>query len=155
MHDLPIDGNTTITGNVTVDSRILGSGHNIVFRINQTVTAPGTASVLDASSATVASTVTYAGEEVVVTVPALANGKRITVSVSGINGSLGGSASIGFLTGDVNSSRAVDITDVRAIRVRTGWLVDSTNYLFDINLSGRITSADVLGAKARQGAALP
>lgn len=155
IRDLPINGYAPIAGNVTVEPRVLGGGHNIVFRINQPVTAPGTTSVLDASSAGVPHTAAYAGDEVVVTIPALANGKRLTISISGINGSLGGTVSIGFLIGDVNSSRVVDITDVRAVKARAGWLVDSTNFHSDINLSGRITSADVLGTKARQGAALP
>ena len=127
----------------------------IVFKFNQTVISVGNVSAVDGTGATVSVTPSFANNEVIVNLASVPNGKRVTVSVSGVNGTAAATASIGFLLGDVNGSHTVDINDTRAVRARAGQAVDNVNFRYDINLTGRITASDIMAAKARSGSSLP
>ena len=152
--NLPIDRAQSIGGQVTVEPRIIGNGHAIVFGFNQPVIAAGTATVT-APSGAVSAAVAAVGNEAIVTVATLPDASRISVSLTGVNGTFNTSVAVGFLVGDVNGSRTVDALDLSAIRARSGQPVALDNFRFDITASGGITSADILAAKARPGASLP
>ena len=64
------------------------------------------------------------------------------------------SASLGFLRGDGNSSRAVTASDILAAKGRLVEAVGSTNYEYDVDLSGTFTQADVDLVKANAGVSL-
>ena len=64
-------------------------------------------------------------------------------------------ARVGFLVGDVTNNHAVNAADISAVKSRVGLTTDSTNFRFDLNASGTISSADVTDVKARSGLVMP
>ena len=98
------------------------------------------------------------GNELRVPLPAgmVPNTSRVTVSAQivapGFSNSV--SATIGFLLGDVDSTRAVDTADVSAIKSRSGQRVSPDNFRFDINTTGTINASDILATRARNGSVL-
>ena len=79
-YDLPIDTTQTIGGAVTVESRAIGSGHQIVFQFDAPVTAVGSPSAVDETGASVGTlTPLIAGSDVVVTLANVPDNKRVKV----------------------------------------------------------------------------
>ena len=154
--DIPINSTVLIGGAVSVESRTIGTGHRIVFQYNIPITSPGTATAVDVMSSPVGSAaVSAVGSEVTVTLTGIPNNKRVTVSLTNVNG-LGQtqSASIGFLIGDASNDRAVNVIDVNAVRARSGQPVTATNFRFDFDASGSINVIDVNAVRARSGTTL-
>lgn len=144
--DLPIDTSQPLNGLVTVEPRAADTGHQIVFRFNFQVTAPGTASVSPAGTAAVS----FSANEVVVNLTNIPDNQRVTVSLVNVDGVFTPSpVSLGFLLGDVSNSRAIDAADLSAIKARSGQTVSQTNYGYDLSLSGVITASDIAAIKAR------
>jgi sugar lactone lactonase YvrE len=153
-HDISIDRTTVLAGNVDVEPRAIGSGHRIVFRFNAPVTQSGSATTTTGSA--VAAINPNNTNEVIVTLTAVPDNTRLTVTLTGVNGGVSSqSASIGFLVGDVNNSRSVNATDIARLKVRQSATVDATNFRFDLNTSGAINSADITTVKARTGMTIP
>ena len=147
-----------VTDPVTVEPRNIGSGHTIVFQFNNPISVAGTVTAIDAvSSATIANvTSTASGNEVIVTLPAVPDNKRITITINGVNGIVAPmSASIGFLVGDVNNTRSVNSSDISGVKARSGQSTTAANFKFDLNASGAINSSDISAVKARSGLVLP
>jgi len=149
--DLTLDLSQPANGNVTVESRVTSSGHSLVFQFSDAVTSIESASVIPSGNATA----TYSGNEVIVALSGLTNAQRITVSLSGINGTGSAQASFGLLTGDINSSRSVNATDISGIKARSGQTVNDSNFRFDLNASGGINATDISAVKARAGLVMP
>ena len=153
--DLTIDANIAIGGAISVESRAIGSGHTIVFQFNGPVTSVGAVSSPKASSATFAIPASP-GNEVVVTLMGLLDNQRETVTLTNVNGAATNvSASMGFLVGDANNSRAVDAIDISAVKARSGQSTTALNFLFDVNASGAINSSVISAVKARLNLVLP
>lgn len=143
---------------VTVESRVIGSGHLVVFQFNNQVTLPGTATVIDAVTSTSIAGVTSAasGNELAVNIPSLGENQRVVITIDGVNGiAVPMSTRMGFLIGDVTNSRAVNASDISAIKARVGQPANLTNFRFDVNTSGNISTQDVSAVKARAGWKLP
>lgn len=155
--NLAIDYAQPIAGSVTVEPRSIGAGYVIVFQFDGPVTTVGSATTLDSNNIPI-TTATVAGaaaNEVLVTLTGVADRSRAKISLTGVNGAATvWPASIGFLVGDVNNSRAVDINDRLAVKLRSGQTTNATNFQFDVNASGKITAADILAVKAREGRVL-
>ena len=151
--DLPIDTTiATIGGNVTVEPRLVLTGHQIVFKFNSTVTSVTSASTVDSAAATGIGTpmMAFAGNEVTVTLTgAVLDNKRLTIQLTGVNGTLNPLVHVGFLVGDVNNSRSVTGTDVLQVKGRSVLPADASNFFYDINASGSITGTDILQVKGR------
>ena len=97
-----------------------------------------------------------ASSDIVVTIPTLANNKRVTVSLNGVNGTVSVfSVSLGFLLGDVNNSRSIDATDISGVRARSGQATTAVNFRFDVNASGAVNASDISTVKAHAGLTLP
>ena len=159
-YDVPIDTNVmSITGLISVEPRTIGSGHTIWFQFNNAISSPGTVNVVDGNNVTVAATPTLSGNNVIVTIPSLADNKRITISLSNVMGPNGTvtpqPVSMCFLVGDFNSSHSVNASDISAVKAQSGVLLSPSNFKFDVNASGSITPADVAAVKARAGVVLP
>ena len=73
------------------------------------------------------------GKEMVVTLTGVPDNQRVTVSLTDVNGAgVNADASMGFLVGDVNSSRTVNAGDILGVKARQGQPIDSTNFRFDL-----------------------
>ena len=149
--DLPLDTSQAVGGLVTVEPRN-GSSHDIVFQFNGPVTSPGNVSITPFGTVSASPL----GNEVLVTVTNVPDKKRVTVTLTNVNGSTPPTpVSIGFLVGDVNNSRSVNLDDVRGVKSRSGQTADAWNFKYDVNASGAINSSDVSTVKARLGLVLP
>jgi hypothetical protein len=160
--DLLIDTAPLIAGSVTVEPRIIGAGHSIVFQFNQAVTSIGSVSAVDTSGNPigVASGVINSANtnEVIVTLTGVADASRVTIAVNSVAGTGNtlnqASASMGFLVGDVNNSRSVSNTDITALKTRAGQTLNNTNFKYDVDVSGGISNTDISAAKTRVGAGI-
>lgn len=153
IFDLPID---LAPGAVTVESRLIGGGHAIVFQFNSPIALAGTATVTPVGAATASSL----GNDVMVTLTGIPDNQRVTVSLTGVSAVNGGAASasslvIGFAAGDINNTRSVNSSDIAGVKARVGQTASATNFKFDANASGSIDSSDVSVVKARSGKVLP
>ncbi len=156
--DVPITHGIALGGLVSVEPRS-STSHAIVFRMNNTVTVPGSASVVDAGGpiGSVSSPVVGADpRDVIVTLTGIPDNKRVTVTLTGVNGAFNTSASMGFLVGDINSNRAVNASDISAVKARQSLTVNNdTTALHDLIPDGAINQTDVSAAKARSGRVIP
>lgn len=151
-----IDRSQPIGGNITVEPRVIGLGHTLVFRFDNAVTSVGAATALDALMGVAGTaTVTASGNDAIVTLTSVTDNKRLTVTVTGINGSVTASAPVGFLVGDVNNTRSVTASDVSGVKARSGQITTSLNFRFDVNATGAINASDISAVKARSGMTLP
>lgn len=146
-----IDHTLPVGGALTVEPRVIGMGHTIVFTLTGPATIAGTASVAPAGMASAM----VSGNEVIVTLTGVPDNTRATVTVNGINGGLNVSASLGFLVGDVSGNRAVAAADVTAIRAVAGQTTDAANFRHDLNTTGLIGAADIAAARNRVNLTLP
>ena len=157
--DQAIDWTIPITGSVSVEPRQIGSGFNIVFQFNGPINSVGAATSLDASMAAVGTpgvpTFTPGGNEVVVPLTGVANGKRATITLNGVNGGGPFTASLAFLVGDVNGDRVVDVFDVIAVKTQSGKALGQLNFTRDLTADGSIDVFDVIAVKVKSGTTAP
>lgn len=157
IFDLPVAANIDVSGAVTVESRVIGTGgHNIVFQFDRPVNTVGGVSAKDAGLINVGvATFAIAGNDVVVTLTGVPDNKRAKITLTSVNVTGNdATASVGFLVGDVNNTRSVNSSDISGVKARSGLPADSTNFRFDVNASGAINSADISSVKARSGLSL-
>ena len=153
--DLPIDI-SLVPPNITVEPRTIGSGHSVVLQFNNIITSAGTLSVVAGAMATIGASTSFVGNDVIVSIPTLADNKRITLSLGNVNATLTPApVSMGFLIGDVNNTRSVNASDISSVKAHSGQTSNATNFKFDVNATGSISSADVSAVKARSGLMLP
>ena len=120
------------------------------------IAGPFSATVVDSSGASLGTaTASAAGTEVVVAISGVADNKRAKITVTGSNGMVIGTVSVGFLIGDINDSGSVNSADINGVKFRAGQVVDATNFKYDLNASGAIESSDISAVKARSGLVLP
>lgn len=152
--DLPID-TSLVAPNVTVEPRAIGNGHVIAFQFSGPIALAGNATVAPVGAAAT----TRSGNEVLVTLTAIPDNQRVTVSLTGVTLSSGGAenaqASIGFLVGDVNNTQSVDSIDVSLVKERAGQTVTGTDFMRDFNASGAVNASDISAVKARLYRVLP
>ncbi len=147
--NLLLDHTVAMTGAVTVEPR-QASTHLIVFTFSGSVISVG-----GATTTTGSVTTAIAGNEVRVTLSGVADAARTTVSVTGVNGSASASTAIGFLVGDLKSSRVVTAADTAAVKTNKGRTLDANNFLADIDASGAINDTDLAAVQSRAGRTLP
>ena len=152
--DLPIDYAQPLGGPVTVEPRRPGAGHEIVFRFDLPVTSIGVVTAIDSSFFPVNVTSQISGNDVIVTWAAATDNRRIRISLAAINGISSAAASVGFLMGDVNGSRAIDATDLSVVKAFSGQTTNALNFRNDMKASGTVNAANIATVKARQGVTL-
>ena len=154
-----IDRLAPLNGNITVEPRAIGSGHTLIFHFDSAVTSvTAAATALDSVLASAGTATAQAvNGDVVVILTNVADNKRLTITVNGLNGGAGSAqASLGFLIGDVSNTRAVNAADISAVKANAGSPVTTDAIAkFDLNADGSITQADVSAVKARSGLVLP
>ncbi len=153
-YSLTIDHQQPISGLVTVEPRAIGAGHTLVFHFDNAVTSvnPAATALNNAISMGTATAAVVNGD-VVVTLTNVADNRRLTLTISGLNGNNSGSgsaaASMGFMLGDVNNDRRVNAADISATKARAGRAPSAGNFVFDLNATGVVTAADIATVKAR------
>ena len=156
--DMPIDIAQAISGGVTVEPRVIGSGHSIFFRFDAAIATAGVLEVVDGANALVSASAAPSGTDVVVSIPALADNRRVTISLTGVASASGllnpPPVSMGFLVGDVNNTRSVNSSDISGVKARSGQTATAMNFKFDVNATGAISAADISAVKARSGQVL-
>ncbi|MEP7156130.1 MAG: dockerin type I domain-containing protein [Betaproteobacteria bacterium] len=155
--DLPVSLGVDATGAVSVEPRFIGTAHTLAFQFNAAIFSTGTVTATDTISGSIAGvTVVASGNDVVVTLPSLPDARRVTITLTNVNGAnVNATAAIGFLIGDVNSTGAVNAADISGIKSRLTQSVGAGNFRFDLNASGTVDSTDAQSAKTRSGRVLP
>ena len=150
--DLVIDATQPVGGNITVEPRVIGSGHTMAFQFNGPVASAGSVSVAPIGTATAM----ISSNELVVALNNIPDNQRVSVSLLNVNGSSSPPpVSVNFLTGDVNNTRSVNSSDISGLKARSGQATTGANFRFDLNASGAINSSDISTVKARSGLTLP
>jgi hypothetical protein len=149
--NVPITTGIPIDGNVSVEPRNGAGGHLIVFVFDGPVTSVGTATVTPSGTAIA----TASGNEVRVTLNGMPDGSRATVTLSGVNGAVDASASMGFLLGDFTGTRSINVADILTTKARLSPTLTTANCAADVNVDGQVSSSDVSAVKNRSGNVLP
>ncbi|MBL8524418.1 MAG: CHRD domain-containing protein [Betaproteobacteria bacterium] len=145
-----------IGGNVTTEPRQVQGGHLVVFVFDAPLIANAAPIIVDAAAMPINPvSVERNGNELRVLLPALQDGSRVSISVTGVNGAVDVSTTVGFLYGDITNSRRVTAADIASVKAWSGQTVNGSNYRADLNLSGQINGIDVSAVKARAGQVLP
>jgi hypothetical protein len=129
----------------------------IVFTFDKPISG-ATATVTEGTAT--AGVPAFAGNNVSVPLSGVANQQYVTVSLTNVastDGGTGGSGSarVGFLAGDVNQSRVVSIADLGLVNARLAQPVTAANYLADVNATGTLTVGDKGVTNANLTKALP
>jgi hypothetical protein len=151
--DLPL---LLTPANPTTEPRA-GPAHTIVFIFDRPVTS-GNVTVTEGGATAAAPT--FSGNEMRVDLTGVTNAQYVTLNVSNVaasDGGTGGAGSVrlGFLQGDVNQSRVVTLTDVGLVNAALAQSVTATNYLHDVNASGTLSLTDKAIANAALTTSLP
>ena len=145
-----------VATNPTTEPR-QGPAQTVVLTFNRAIT--GATAAITEGTAT-AGVPTFNGNNVVVNLTGVNNQQYVTVSLTNISdsgGGTGGSASvrIGFLAGDVNQNRVVTVADVGLVNAQLAQAVTAANFLKDVNATGTLTVGDKAIANANLTKALP
>ncbi len=154
--DVWIDRTKAIGADVTVEPRVIGSTHTIVFHLNAAVTSTGAVTAVNPALASVgAPTVTYSGNEVRVTLTGITDNQRVKVKVVNINNAgVDVEAALGFLVGDVSTTGRINACDISSTKAHKNQTANTNNARFDIDASGTIDDTDVSLIKERSGRVL-
>ncbi len=141
--------------NPTTEPRI-GPAHQLVFTYDRPLNA-ATATVTE-GTATASSSIV--GSTVVVNLTGVPNAHYLTVTLSGVGSTDGGTggtgvARAGFLVGDVNQNRVISVADLGLVNAQLTQLVTAANFLKDVNANGTLTVADKGITNAALTTALP
>jgi hypothetical protein len=154
-YDMAIGTTAGISGAVSVEPRSDGLEHRIVFQFDGAVTSIGAFSAVDVDENSYHVEAAFTNNEVTLTMTGIPDGKRVTVSLDGVNGSVNQFVSLGFLAGDINGSRAVNAVDIIALKAHTGVATGATNFIYDLNVDGRVNGLDLSLVKTKSGRVLP
>ncbi len=142
-----------LTGTSGVEDRS-SSTYTAVFTFDSPVTS-GEVTVLS-GTATVGA-ITFSGNEMRAQITGVTNAEIVTLHTENINGDgqSHGDVPFGFLTGDIDGSRIVDVPDLDAVTADKEQVVTSANFRVDLNLSGRIDKQDKQIVSANKRNRLP
>jgi hypothetical protein len=142
-----------LTGTSGVEDRS-ASTYKAVFTFDAAVTS-GQVSVVS-GTATVG-TISFSGNSMTANLTGVTSAEVVTLRVQNINGDglQHGDVPFGFLTGDVNGNRVVDLPDQQQITADRGQAVTAGNFRDDINLSGKVDNPDAQAVKANKGHTIP
>jgi hypothetical protein len=151
--DLPLP----LSGANGVEPRSDGTGnYTIVMTFDQAVNS-GSASV--ASGTGNVNSVSYSGNSMIIALTGVTDQQTLAVSTNSVSGtgtlSTSPSVSVGFLNGDVNGDRAVNVGDTTQVRNQSGATVDGTNFQYDVNADGFINVGDTTVVRSKSGDSLP
>lgn len=149
--DITLNRTPATPAQATVEPRVPGTGHVIVFRFDAAVTS-AVVSAVDEANAAITATPAFQGNEILVTLGSVADGKRATVTLTSVNGnSVNLSATVNFKLGDIDGNSTVNAADLSVVKSQAGRATTTENVKSDITTSGTINAADIIAVKARAG----
>lgn len=158
--EIPISSAGVITGlgtasGATVEPRqaTAANPHRIVFKFTGAVTsAAGGVAIAVSTGAAPTATTSFVGNEMIVDLAGVTNGQRVSVNATNINGAgVNAGIVVGFLVGDVDSSRGVNAFDVSTVRTTIGLAINAANFKRDVDVSGGVNAFDVSTTRIRIG----
>ncbi len=155
--DLRLNHSASLFGNITTESRAIGIGHKLVLSFSSPVGQISDVRCTDAAGAPVGQpTYAISGSTITVNLTGIPDNRRVTVTVANVN-ALGWDVkvSLAFLIGDLNSSHAVNATDISTVKSRMGKGTTIANFGADIDASGNIDFLDVSAVKLQSGKIVP
>ena len=134
-----------------------GPTHTIVFIYDRAIAS---ANVSITEGIATAGSPMISGATVTVGLTGVANAQYVTVSVDTVTAAdgtfgAGGAVRIGFLRGDVNGDRAVNLTDVGLVSSALALVTTAANFMRDVNASGALTLTDLAITSGALTTALP
>ncbi|HEY3837261.1 MAG TPA: hypothetical protein VGL72_11850 [Bryobacteraceae bacterium] len=145
-----------LSGPSGIEPRSDGSGnYSIVFNFNQPVT--GGSATVTAGTGNVSGT-TFSGNTATVNLSGVSDQQVVTVSASAFGTktqSAFSAVNVGFLNGDVNADRTVNVGDTVPTRSHAGQPLDNTNFQYDVNLDGQIDIGDSTIVRSNSGDFVP
>jgi hypothetical protein len=147
------DINMPLTGTSGVEDRG-SSTYNAVFTFDAPVTS---GEVTVTSGTATVGAITFSGTQMIAALTGVTDIQTVVLHTQNINGDglPHGDVPFGFLTGDVNGSRVVDVPDKNQINADRNQPVNGSNFRDDINLSGVVDRPDFLAVRANRGHILP
>lgn len=160
--DLALDPAASFSTPMTIEPRTSGSSHTIVFQFTSMISFEGMVRVSDIADQVLGfAQLAPGGNEAVVYLTDIPDNQRLKVALTGVNGELDTSVTVGFAMGDVNSCSPfcsglgrLNAADISAIKARSGRAVDAVNFRLDFNADGVLDSFDTSIAKAGSGRTL-
>ena len=138
--DLPL---SLVSTNPTTEPR-QGPTQTIVCTFDKAITG---ANVTVTEGAATAGAPVFSGNNVIVTLTGVPDQQYVTISLSNVTSSDGGtngagSVRIGLLVGDVSGNRVVTVADTGLVNAQLAQPLTGANFLNDVNVSGMISVAD-------------
>jgi photosystem II stability/assembly factor-like uncharacterized protein len=159
--DIAIDPNGSLTAGsaITVDPRMIGTGHKIVFNFDKAPTSTGTVAVVNAAGASIGTaSATLSGNTVIVTLTGVADVQRALVKLTNVSGlAVDVQAAVGFLVGDVDENRLVAGTDINLVKsaVANATTPNALTFKRDLNADGLLGPTDVNIVKSKASSFVP
>ena len=145
--NLPLDGSG-------IEPRDGGGNYTIIMTYDR----PPVSSNTSSSSGSV-SNVTYSGNTMTVNLTGIADQQVVTITANGVTGtnnaSQNATLNVGFLIGDVNLDRAVNVGDTVLVRNNSGVTLDNTNFQYDVNVDGMVNVGDTIATRNHSGDFVP
>ncbi len=140
----------------TIEPRT-GPAHTLVFTFDKPITG---ANVAVSEGTAAAAAPAFSGNDVIVDLSGATNQQYVTVTLTNVTSSDGGSggsatARVGLLLGDANQSRTVSVLDLALVNGQLAKPVSASNFLFDFNISGVLTVLDKVVVNGQLAKALP
>ena len=134
-----------------------GPAHTLVFTFDKPITG-ATVAVTEGSAT--AAVPAFSGNEVVVALTNVTNQQYVTIALTSVTASDGGTGGfgtvrIGLLAGDTSQDRVVTIADVALVNAALAQPVTVANFLRDIDGSGSITVGDKAFTNGQLAKGLP
>ena len=150
-----------LAGSPAVECRsgAVSGEHTIVFHFPGALSSVGGVDITGAGSVSSSDFGTTA-QEYVVELTGVTNAQVINVSLLNVRDSQNNqseevSVAMGVLLGDTTGNGSVTSSDVSLTKLRSGQVVDSSNFRNDVNVSNSISATDVSSVKLKVGTALP
>lgn len=153
--DLPLDG----VGIEPRNGQGAAGNHTIVFKFANAVANVGSVAVTNGNGNVASHGVGSNPTEYVVNLSGVTDDQTLRLTLSGVtdaadNSSPSITVSIGFLIGDTNGDRTVNVGDAQQTRTRSGQDTNAENFRSDINLDGAVNSGDAFIVRGRSGNSL-
>jgi Dockerin type I domain len=143
-------------GGSGIEVRDGGGSYTIVLTFDSPING-GSASMSGTGSV---SNVSFSGNNMIISLSGVTDQQAVTVTATNVTGTNGGvlpsaSVGLGFLIGDVNGDRVVNVGDTTQVRNAAGQPLTSSNYQFDLNADGQIDVGDAIVVRSKSGDFLP